>query len=640
MNHQAKTFELYGQVFTLAPNKVATNEIRLAFSQIADHWLKTVIDGFYTRFSNLDDLYENSSDLADEARSSAVEQGMKFLAAYGIYHISEQQFYEQFMAPYDSWEDDFDAVASQYEEIVQHTEELDAHRTARRKNRRQWVGYTKQGVYEADGKNLISNVGHGVFNLMAKGVTAIGNAIKKDQIFKDSATLETVAKGITSIVSAGIDATITAINSEQNGALYEYSDDEFSKSRAIVENIDNGRVPPTSILPSLIKAIEFCPYDREIYVQLLTNFGGDKSRLDEICEYFGIGSLLDYKKELLQAKLKAVDLSTLEGCKKNIPLLKEYAQYLCYQEFDEEANRYLDNAVKAEFDKKIRTLDLSSLSGCKESLPQLRAFADEIGYPNFDVEWSKVLNKATENDFLREASKYPLDTADACDSNLPLLESFASEIDYANFQEWARQTRSAAKIKSPVRVAPEPLSAQHKPRARKVVTAILVLSLIVLAFVWSQNESENSVEASQAAANTTASDAPSAVASVTSQAEPAAASTTSEAPGSLPTSTPVPTSHATCDTMPAEIQVKNCWMGMIGNAMEIAENYWSATMASSQVPENVKDTVSTEYHSIKGEVQQHCKDTDYKCRVKHYENFADFAYKETSKYGVPDKRLN
>ena len=96
----------------------------------------------------------------------------------------------------------------------------------------------------------------------------------------------------------------------------------------------------------------------------------------------------------------------------------------------------------------------------------------------------------------------------------------------------------------------------------------------------------------------------------------------------------------TCDTMPTKTQVKNCWMGMVSNAMELSEDYDVAVMASPKVPEKVKQKVDTEYRSIPQIVKQRCKETDYNCRIQQYENFNDFAYKETSKYGVPDKRLN
>jgi hypothetical protein len=65
---------------------------------------------------------------------------------------------------------------------------LHAHRTARRKNRDKWVGYNASGQGEAFAKNITSNIGHGVFNLAAAGLSAIGDSIKKNDIFKSQST--------------------------------------------------------------------------------------------------------------------------------------------------------------------------------------------------------------------------------------------------------------------------------------------------------------------------------------------------------------------------------------------------------------------------------------------------------------------
>ncbi|WP_414442416.1 hypothetical protein [Burkholderia sp. 22PA0106] len=105
-------------------------------------------------------------------------------------------------------------------------------------------------------------------------------------------------------------------------------------------------------------------------------------------------------------------------------------------------------------------------------------------------------------------------------------------------------------------------------------------------------------------------------------------------------STPSAFAVSTCDTMPNKAQSKNCWMEMIGNATEIADDYNAATLASRNVPDKVKQEVHTEFLSIEGNIHLQCKNTDYTCTISIYEHFYGFAYHETTKYGVPDKRLN
>lgn len=497
MNIEKKEINLYGSVISLSAQRVATNTIWVAFSRIAESWHKSITENFFNRFDNLEDLYRNGENLANEVRSSVIEQGMKCLSNVGIYHISEQQFYEQFFAPLDAWDENFESVAIQFEEIFNRTDELDSYRTARRQNRRQWVGYgAKSAVYEADGKNLVSNVGHGVFNLMAKGVTAIGNAIKKDEIFKAPSTKNAVVNGVANLIEAGFHATLAAINSEQAGTLHEPTADEISKARAIVENVNKGRIPKESVLPSLIKALEIYPYERDVYIALLSIFGGDNSRLDEAADYFGVASLQDVKQDLFEAKLSTVSLVTVKDCKSNLPWLQEFANNLCYKEFEGESKNFLDKAINAEFNEKIRTLELSSLAACNENLQYLSEFAKEIGYLNFDADWIKIVNLAIENDFKREASKYQLHTEEECEANLPILEVFAKEIGYAHFPQWAENIRgSATENPTASGVSVTPPGSPKKRRNWSAYAIIVVISIISLALVNEYIDNENSKKA-------------------------------------------------------------------------------------------------------------------------------------------------
>ena len=201
MDASIQPIELYGHTLETPQSKLDTNQVRQAFSTIAATWSQKINAGFYDLFSNLDSLYEGGDDLADKIRLQAIGQSIKLTVAHGIYDIDEERFYDAFMQRYDSWDEDFGVLAEQYEAIVERSAEVDAHRTNRRRGRRQWVGYgSEKAVYDADAKNLMSNIGHGVFNLMAKGVSALGDSFKKDEIFKRPATVKAFADGASNIV--------------------------------------------------------------------------------------------------------------------------------------------------------------------------------------------------------------------------------------------------------------------------------------------------------------------------------------------------------------------------------------------------------------------------------------------------------
>ena len=440
--------ELYSHPINFPQNKAETNALRKVFYQMAYDKHENIKNHFFNIFNDLDDLYNKSDSYANQVRHESISQAMKFLAAHEIYDMTEQQFYQNFMIDYDTWDEDFNIIASKYEAIVERTEDLHAYRTARRQSRDKWVGYNARGQGEAFAKNITSNIGHGVFNLAAAGFNAIGDSIKKNDIFKSPSTLNQVAEGLYNIVIAAFEATIDAINSEIGNTLHKYSNEEASKVEAIVEGISSGRIPEDKILPSLIKAIHLYPYNRDTYILFLSNFGDHDRSLEAIMNYFGITSLSNEKKKIFELKRSKFSLISLEDCKTNLPTLEDYAQSIGYEEFKEESKKLLETAKKQEFEKRLNSTDFSTISACKINIPLLQDFANQIGYTGFEKDSIEILNRAIENDFLQEASKYDLKSQKNYKLYIPKLRQFASDIGYKNFENWAENIQTVEKSKT------------------------------------------------------------------------------------------------------------------------------------------------------------------------------------------------
>jgi hypothetical protein len=441
---EAKQLELFGNVIELAPDKVSTNAIYIEFTQLELEQAYRIAEGFVDLFSNLDGLYERADLIANEIRDLAIEQAMKALAKHGLYEISEQLFFDRFMDQYDSWDRDFEPIASAYEAMVERTAELDAYRTARRQNRAKWVGLNERGVHEADAKNVLSNVGHGMFNLMAKGVTAIGNALKKDEIFKNPQTLARVRDGMGNIVAAAREGAIEALSTLKPGSVYLYKQDEVARATAIVEHVHKGRVPDLDLLPALLKAIQTYPYNRDVYALLLQHCGGDAGHLDDAVAYFGLTALDQEKQQLFEARRRGVDLSTLEALDAQLPALISYAQTIGYTLFTQEAIKLREVAARRSFDNRVHALREASAAQVQAQFEALRAYAAEIGVEGADEILTQLLTAARLRDFMEEAAKHPLASPEDCDRNLPLLKVHARLIGYDDFDAWAEMTRKRA----------------------------------------------------------------------------------------------------------------------------------------------------------------------------------------------------
>ncbi|MFD3302358.1 hypothetical protein [Aquipseudomonas alcaligenes] len=331
MEVATETLELYGQSVVISEPKVLANQIKRAFSKLANEWSEKVESNFYEMFSGLQDLYESGDSLGHTVRVKALEEGIKIITANGIYDIDEERFYDDFMSQYDDWDEDFGVLAEKYEAILDRTAAIDAHRTHRRQNRRMWVGYgTERAVQEADGKNIVNNVTHGVFNMLAKGVTAIGDSLKKDQIFKDPSTVQLVVQAVTNLVTAAYLATVDAINSEYEGKVHSYESDELKKAHAITSNLEKGNIPKESVIASAVRAIGIYPYSRSLYTILLRDFGADEGRLDQVVAFFGMDDLNPEKSKLFETRLNECSIKTESDLNSARTELEGYASQIGY----------------------------------------------------------------------------------------------------------------------------------------------------------------------------------------------------------------------------------------------------------------------------------------------------------------------
>lgn len=101
----------------------------------------------------------------------------------------------------------------------------------------------------------------------------------------------------------------------------------------------------------------------------------------------------------------------------------------------------------------------------------------------------------------------------------------------------------------------------------------------------------------------------------------------------------------TCDTMPSKSQRENCWSNLIGNSLAEADEYVFTVQESKKVPATVKRNVEKKRQAISKAAESQCRKDELgypenRCYIDVIQDFKDYTYKETSKYGVLDRRLN
>jgi TPR repeat protein len=286
----------------------------------------------------------------------AVEEAIRDLVAHGIYDVNVAEF-ESYLSSFFSWDTDFAVIDEKYLAIVLKAEELDAYRTSRREGRGQWVGGgfgiggAVKGAMQAGAMNLATGALHGTFNLMAKGMTAVGDSMKKTALFADPATKTHLTDAVQQVVFNTHLALITALDDKKNLKGY-VTEDDVAKAARLLENVANGRVPNDAARRVLIEAVHLNPYDESFYHLWLKLFGDQSGELDAIEEFFGVSVSTKSKKDLLSVRKASLDLSTPEACERSLVDMEAYALSIGYRGFADDKAEILALAKRLDQDRR------------------------------------------------------------------------------------------------------------------------------------------------------------------------------------------------------------------------------------------------------------------------------------------------
>jgi hypothetical protein len=140
-------------------------------------------NGFLNAYRNaggLEEMIMNIDSIVIKEMSDFADQIVVLLRNCDILEYDAEDFIQKSIMEYGDELDELkDDIFQFLEEISENTAQLDAYRTARRKSRGRFIGYSAEGMIKAGAANLAIGTLHGTFNLIGKGITAMGNSMKK-----------------------------------------------------------------------------------------------------------------------------------------------------------------------------------------------------------------------------------------------------------------------------------------------------------------------------------------------------------------------------------------------------------------------------------------------------------------------------
>lgn len=353
-------FRLRGDEITVPHNRDAYNGIRRKYQRLAERAATQFDSGYSAAFKSIDDVHAKCNDVVMALLSETIEEAIRDLVAYGVYDVNAAAFGAYFSAFF-SWDADFAEIDDKYLAIVLNAEQLDEHRVSRREGRGRWSGGgfglsgAIQGATQAGAMNLATGAIHGTFNLMAKGVTALGDSIKKAAIFSDPATKAHLTNAVYQVVFNTHLALISALNDQRPNTITGYvSQDDIARSERLLENVANGRVPKDAAKGVLLEVLHLNPYDEAFYHLWLKLVGDQRGELDAIEEFFGVSVSTRAKKDLIAARKATLDFSTPEACQRSLTDLEAYALSIGYRSFENDKADIL--ALAGQLDQQRRTV--------------------------------------------------------------------------------------------------------------------------------------------------------------------------------------------------------------------------------------------------------------------------------------------
>ena len=327
----------------------------------------------YKTFSGLDDFIDHGFDTGMAIIDKAMDEAINIAVKNKIYDLNKKLFIEKYYQPYFVWPEAFDNLCDQYESIIDDEAQKDEYRTRRRESRSRFVGYgygvsgAIKASAQAGALNLATGAAHGIFNLGAKAISAVGAGIKKSGIFHSEETKEMLTEAIGMSVFNIHFALCEALSENLGIDFTEITDEHIEKTNILLSNLS--RVSDENEKKDiLIQALVNNPFCETVYEKLLEMIEPkDYSSIITLANYFSVDikSLLIPVINNICSCVQSNDMKANVKARKQCLELKEMAHIGQNDAFDE-----VEENIEEAFIDEIDNFSLTT----EKSIDDLKAF--------------------------------------------------------------------------------------------------------------------------------------------------------------------------------------------------------------------------------------------------------------------------
>ena len=385
MNKIIDIMPLFGENIRISENLKEYTKLRNLFESFSFKAKNTFIEYYKKDNKSIEDVSKNALIQGEKALSEIVKIIMQMFIELEIYNVDETLFFNQFSYYYEAYY----KVNDKYMDIVLTEKQKDEYRTFRRQHRGRWQGGgfgvkgALKGAATAGMLNMATGAAHGVFNLSGKLVSSIGATVKKNELFNNPSTLEILLNGIDNCCKAMLLVFIDCFNRNSSYNIVPISIEYKKEADVLFHNIQSNYIVKNEKIKLLTKIIELYPFNKEIYLYILNEYGDSNCEVENIANYFGY-DIVEDKNKIIKKYYEKLDISTEEIAKQSRKKLYNKIVNLGLKPSQNDYLKFINEKLE-EFDLKARTF-LDIVLSSKEEVELAKKELEDIMLGQFNEE--------------------------------------------------------------------------------------------------------------------------------------------------------------------------------------------------------------------------------------------------------------
>ncbi|GHV46595.1 hypothetical protein FACS1894204_08530 [Synergistales bacterium] len=399
-------FQAYGKEITFNDTYVLYNSLKQTFTDEALAAEKEFAKK-YASYGSIETFVQRGYDDGLRIIQDVIQRRViDILIENQVYNIDANVFVEKYYYKNLGWKDSCDNIIDEYKAIGMTQAQLDAYRTQRRQNRGKFagMGFGIGGAIEASVKagalNLATGAAHGIFNVGAKVLSAIDESSQKSSLYNSEETKKYLQDEIWNSVYRILHSFWNVLRdcklvSSDAGAVPFLLKDNTEKAAAIINNMSKmGKEAALDVFPEVLL---INPYNKDLYMSMLTKLGDKDGELEKISTYFGVASLKLAKKNIIEKLYSDIKPQLLVSEEKALTARNSFVEQCQFYGHTDVGKKILGeiDAVLTDYDVKARTVDgflLSTREEANEARKDLARVQELLG----SLDYEKNENDAIE----------------------------------------------------------------------------------------------------------------------------------------------------------------------------------------------------------------------------------------------------